>query len=105
MEVIKISELPVSTNPRGVSARKVLERDGLVIMNLLLKPGEVVEAHVTPQNVVFQVTRGRGVITIGDDESPVEEGELVYSTKGIPHGLKAAPDQEFHVLVWKLPTA
>lgn len=105
MEVIKISELPVFTNPRGVNARKVLDRDGLVVMNLLLKPGEVVEAHTSPQNVVFQVARGKGVICIGDDESPVEKGALVYSPKGIPHGLRAAPDQEFHVLVWKLPTA
>ncbi|WP_194175000.1 cupin domain-containing protein [Desulfofundulus thermobenzoicus] len=104
MEVIKISELPVFTNPRGVSARKVLERDGLVLMNLLLKPGDVVQAHTSPQNVVFQVVQGKGAISVGDVESTVEKDDLVYSQKGIPHGLKAAPDQEFHVLVWKLPT-
>jgi quercetin dioxygenase-like cupin family protein len=103
VEIIKIPEISTFTTPRGVIARKLLDRDGLVLMNLLLKPGEVVETHTTPQNVVFYVARGKGFISIGDEETQVVQEDLVYSPKGIPHGLKAAEDSEFHVLVWKLP--
>ncbi|TYO93276.1 cupin domain-containing protein [Desulfallas thermosapovorans] len=105
MEIIKMGELPTFTNPKGITVRKLLDKDGLVLMNLLFKPGEVLEKHTTPQNVVFYVVKGAGTVMIGDEESQVQEDELVYSPKGIPHGLKAAGDQEFHVLVWKLPTA
>ncbi|SFR06345.1 Mannose-6-phosphate isomerase, cupin superfamily [Desulfoscipio geothermicus DSM 3669] len=99
-----MSELPTFKSPKGITARKLLDKDGLVLMNLLFKPGEVLEMHTTPQNVVFYVVNGEGTITIGDEESKVKKDELVYSPKGIPHGLKAAGGQEFHVLVWKLPT-
>jgi len=101
-----MSELPTFKSPKGITARKLLDKDGLVLMNLnlLFKPGEVLEMHTTPQNVVFYVVNGEGTITIGDEESQVKKDELVYSPKGIPHGLKAAGGQEFHVLVWKLPT-
>ncbi|AGL00340.1 mannose-6-phosphate isomerase [Desulfoscipio gibsoniae DSM 7213] len=100
-----MGELPTFKNPKGITVRKLLDMDGLVLMNLLFKPGEMLEMHTTPQNVVFYVVNGEGTVMIGDEESRVKKDELVYSPKGIPHGLKAAEDQEFHVLVWKLPTA
>ncbi|MBF7082942.1 hypothetical protein IT084_08135 [Desulfallas sp. Bu1-1] len=47
MEIIKIPEILTFTTPRGVIARKLLDRDGLVLMNLLLKPGEVIFFIIT----------------------------------------------------------
>jgi quercetin dioxygenase-like cupin family protein len=64
-------------------------------MNLLFKPGEVLEKHKTPVDVFFYVVKGKGFIEIGDEESLVEATDIVFSPKGIPHGLRALPEEEF----------
>lgn len=72
-------------------------------MNLLLKQGEVVEKHKSPVDVFFYVVKGRGHIQLGDEEGLVEATDIVFSAKGVPHGLRALPDEEFQVLVVKNP--
>lgn len=48
MEIVRMADVATFTNPRGITVKKLLDRDGLVLMNLLLKPGEVLETHTTP---------------------------------------------------------
>lgn len=103
MDVVKMADVAQFKSPKGIAARKLLENRSFVIMNLLLKPGEVLEKHKTPVDVFFYVVKGGGFVQIGDEESPVEATDIVFSPKGIPHGLRALPGEEFHVLVVKNP--
>jgi len=103
MEIIRMSEVETFTTPRGVQGRKLLDKDGLTVMNLLLKPGEKVPSHKTPVNVLFHVVKGEGSIEVGDEKGWVKENDMVYSPKNIPHALNADKDNEFQVLVIKLP--
>lgn len=105
MEVIKMSEIKTFQSPKGIMARKLLDNPSFTIMNLLLKPGEVLEKHKTPIGVFFYVVRGKGIVQIGDSEEPVEATDIVFSPKGIPHSLKALPGEEFQVLVVKNPVS
>jgi len=103
VKIIRMSEMETFTTPKKVQGRKLLDRDGLVVMNLLLKPGEEVPSHKTPVNVLFQIVKGEGTIEVGEEKGEVQENDLVYSPKNIPHALEANKDKEFHVLVIKLP--
>ncbi len=103
MEIIRIKEMPAAVNPRGVRARHLINRPAVVVTNLMLEPGEVVQKHVTPVDVFFYVVEGRGTIEIGDETGEAQAGEIVVSPASIPHGLRAAADSRFTVLVVKTP--
>jgi len=103
MEVIKLDELAKKLNPRGITARKVFESNSVNIMNLLLKPGEKLDAHKTPVDVFFYVVKGKGKIEIGDETEVVTETDIVISPKDIPHAVYASEGENFEILVVKTP--
>lgn len=103
MNVIKLNELGKTVNPRGVTARKVYGSEHVNIMNLLLKPGEAVDTHVTPVDVFFYVVKGKGKIVVGDETAVVEMTDVVISPKDIPHAVYASEGEEFEILVVKTP--
>lgn len=103
MEILRLIEIPLTVNPRGISARFLIDRPDVQVANLVVEPGQTVEAHVTPVDVFFYVVEGRGTISIGDETGEVKAGDIIVSPAKIPHGLKAAPDSTFSVLVVKTP--
>jgi quercetin dioxygenase-like cupin family protein len=103
MEVVKMSEVPVFITPNGFTARKLLEQPAFLIMNLLLKPGELVEKHDMPDDAFFYVVKGSGMIEIGEEKTSAGETDIVFSPKNTPRGLQASPDREFHVLIVRSP--
>ena len=103
MEVIRIGNIAAAINPRGVAARRLIERDAVQVVNLDLKPGEVVKTHVTPVDVFFYVIEGSGTVEIGNESERVRAGDIVVSPKNIPHGLRAGENDRFSVLVVKTP--
>jgi quercetin dioxygenase-like cupin family protein len=103
MDVIKMSEIPAFTTPMGFTARRLLDRPSFLIMNLLLKPGEVVEKHDMPDDAFFYVVKGCGIIEIGEEQTSAVETDIVFSPKNTPRGLHASPDSEFHVLIVRSP--
>ncbi|KZL92747.1 cupin domain-containing protein [Clostridium magnum] len=103
MEIIKLENLAKGLNPRGVTARKVFESEAVNIMNLLLKPGEKVDTHVTPVDVFFYVVSGKGKIEVGEESGVVSETDIVISPKNIPHAVYASEGENFEILVVKTP--
>ena len=80
------------------------ERDGLV-SHVLLEGGDVTEGNLTVTWVdvapgsaqlphshapeqVYVVVEGRGSIRVGDEERPVESGDLVYIPSGQVHSIR-----------------
>ncbi|MEW6274967.1 MAG: cupin domain-containing protein [Bacillota bacterium] len=103
MEVIRMNEAAVFLNPRGIRARKLLDKAAVQVMNLLLQPKERVDTHVTPVDVFFYVVNGRGTVEIGAEKAAVEAQDLIFSPQNVPHALQAAEDAPFEVLVVKTP--
>ncbi|HBP65720.1 MAG TPA: cupin domain-containing protein [Desulfosporosinus sp.] len=103
MEIIKLENLSKNVNSRGVTVRKVFESEAVNIMNLLLKPGEKLDTHVTPVDVFFYVLKGKGKIEIGEEYGIVTETDVVISPKNIPHAVYASEGESFEVLVVKTP--
>lgn len=103
LKVIRLEELPVVSSPRGPKIRRVLEEPAVAVTNVLLEPDQELPSHQTPVDVFFYVQAGRGTVSIGGASAQVEAGDLVFSPRNIPHGLKAAADSTFSVLVVKTP--
>lgn len=103
IRVIRLEDLPMITSPRGPKIRRVLEEPSVAVTNVLLEPDQELPAHETPVDVFFYVQAGRGTVSIGGASAAVEAGDLVFSPKNIPHGLKAAAESTFSVLVVKTP--
>ncbi len=103
VKVIRPHQLETEENPRGVQARSLVNRKPIQVMNLVLQPGEVVEEHVTPVDVLFYVVQGKGSMSVGQREVEVKATEMVVSPKNIPHSLRASQKDKFEVLVIKTP--
>jgi quercetin dioxygenase-like cupin family protein len=103
MKRIRLNELPIVTSPRGPKIRRVVSTDDVAVVNIILGPGQVLPSHKTPVDVLFYVHSGSGYVIIADDSIEVAAGDMVPSPKNIPHGLKAAEEDDFSVLVIKTP--
>lgn len=93
---------PSGLSPRGLAAEKLVDMPAAVVMRLALKPYEEVAPHATPVDVLFYIESGAGRISIGSEDEPVDEGDLIVSPKEIPHGLAAGP-KGMTLLVVKAP--
>lgn len=105
MNHIKVNTLPVIQTGWKVDGKRIFDSAEIGIVNLILKPNEIVPNHRTPMDVLFQVIQGKGSVSIGDENVIAEAGDLVFSPKEIPHGLKADQDSLFSVFVIKTPNS
>ncbi|HNW16013.1 MAG TPA: cupin domain-containing protein [bacterium] len=81
----KLSEVPVMETAHNVDARNLYNTPDAMVTIITLKPGQSLKRHITPVDVAFYVIKGSGIIEIGDEKEPVEEGTLVESPKDILH--------------------
>lgn len=102
MEIVKIDQIPVTRSPRGPKVRKVLSHQSVAINEVILEPNEELPPHTTPVDVFFYVRSGSGKVSIGNEEQEVVAGDVIFSPKDIPHGLKST-EGTFSVLVVKTP--
>jgi len=103
MEIVRMKSMEGKTMPAGFVAKFLVERKDVQVIDLVLSPGQVVPKHITPVDVFFYVVEGKGVIEIGEEAEQVSATDITVSPAQIPHGLRAAPDSAFSVLVVKTP--
>jgi quercetin dioxygenase-like cupin family protein len=103
MDIIKVKDLPVMQTGWGVKGKRVVDLPDVGIINLILEPGEKVPSHKTPVDVLFQIIKGKGTITIGEEDQIVETGDIIISPAQIPHGLAADQNCRFSFYVMKVP--
>ncbi|MDF9407377.1 cupin domain-containing protein [Pelotomaculum isophthalicicum JI] len=103
MKLVRLENIATFITPKGITAKKILENKSFVIMNILLKSGEVLEKHEASVDIFFYVMKGKGIIQIGNEEEYIGATDIVFSPKGTPHGLKTLPGEELQVLVVKNP--
>ncbi len=104
MKIIKMDQIEVSKNKRGVIAKKLLKHDHAQIMNLVLSPGDVVPEHSVPVDVFFYIVEGKGRLQIGDEESVVEAKDIITCPPNTKMSLEADQGEKFVVLNVKTPS-
>jgi len=89
-------------NPHEIQkATKLRDDDTAKIIEMYLKPGDVVKEHTTPVDVTFFIHEGEVDMEIGDEKEKVKKGDLILSPKNIPHGFVNTGDTDARVLVIK----
>lgn len=72
-------------------------QSGLILAVGRLEPGEVADWHEHPEDEVFLVFKGRGVVRWRIDgeefEAPVEPGSAFFKLGGVPHQMVVVGDE------------
>jgi len=71
------------------------------IIEMYLKPGDIVKEHTTPVDVTFFIHEGQVEMEIGAEKELVKKGDLVISPKNIPHGFVNTGNSDARVIVIK----
>jgi quercetin dioxygenase-like cupin family protein len=53
-----------------------------------LGPGQTLEPHRHPTRSMIVVCRGQGLLLDGDEQLPLNEGDIVLVPEGYPHGFR-----------------
>lgn len=102
MEVIKMKDVELKTNARGVGMRTLVDRDTVRVTNLVLNPGDRIPEHSVPVDVFFYVVEGEGTIKIGDETAQVEATDIVICPANTEMAVEAT-NGRFVVLNVKTP--
>jgi quercetin dioxygenase-like cupin family protein len=78
-------------NPREM--KEITDGGYLELANEFEVPGgSAVYPHTHPTHEFYYVTSGRGLMTIGDEEREIAQGDLVYIPPDTVHSLKPVSD-------------
>ncbi|HOP03700.1 MAG TPA: cupin domain-containing protein [Tenuifilaceae bacterium] len=88
--------------PFNLDGRKMFISEKVEIIHLTLKPGEVLDKHTNPFNVVFYILEGSGVVETEDESKLVEPDMTIEIQKGIPRGIKNTSNHILRLLVVKI---
>jgi quercetin dioxygenase-like cupin family protein len=72
------------------------------LIQLLLKPGEKLETHKNPFDVVFFVIEGSGLLTINEDKKQLKSSDTIKVTSQNLRGWENNTQSDLHLLVIKL---
>ena len=65
----------------------------------IVAPGEITQLHKHSQSEeLYHITRGRGQMTLGEQEFTVEPGDTVAIAPGTPHRIRNTGDEPLHIL-------
>jgi len=103
MKTVDARKAEASPNPHGVHASKIYDTEHAQAVHILLKPGESLKKHITPVDVFFYVLEGEGVVEIGEERETAGPDTLIESPARIPHRWSNESDEDFRVLVVKVP--
>jgi len=102
MKITKIAETDTFNNPHKVAAKKIFESPQATVIHMALNPGESLNSHVTPVDVVFYILEGEPTIEIGDEREKVSVDSIIESPADIPHCVYNESDTLARFLVVKL---
>lgn len=69
------------------------------LAHALLTPGRTIEAHRDPMEEIYFIYRGRGVMTVEDEDRAVREGDAIHVPRGASHALHNASAEDLEILV------
>lgn len=103
MDVRSIEDVPAIPEHNGTvpvwylvkprEMRDVTEGGSLELVNEFeVAGGGYVYPHSHPTHEFYYVTSGRGVMTIGDEEREVRQGDLVYIPPDVTHSLRTVSE-------------
>jgi len=87
--------------PINLDARKMCIRDDVELIHLEFAPGQGLDVHANPFDVVFYVVEGTGELTVGDEKMTAAEDTAIEVPAGVMRGWQNAGAGRLRVLVVK----
>ena len=100
INIISIEEAPKV--PYNLEGRVLYTSVKTEIVHLTLKPGEKIDLHTQPFDVLFYVLEGNGLLLPGDSNNRLPAGSLAEVKAGLQRGWINDTGNDFRVLVIKL---
>ena len=105
MIIVNRDRAQVINTAHGSEIRPLIDRTSSAITQCslaeeILPPGRAVTPHHHRQiEEIYYIVSGRGVITVGDEQSEVEAGDAVYVPRGARHTLENTGSEPIRLLV------
>lgn len=71
------------------ASRLLHDSEAMRVVTFCLLPGQLIESHVSPREVLMLVVEGRGSFLVGEEEKEARAGAMVVCAPLVPHGIKA----------------
>ncbi|MDP8262361.1 MAG: cupin domain-containing protein [Candidatus Ancaeobacter aquaticus] len=90
-------------NEDRMGRRKVVDEKHLLVMQIAVKPGQVVPPHNANSNVHLLVMRGDLTVNLDGTDSKVKEGDLLPVAYQTPMTVRNSGNDDATFLVFKTP--
>ncbi|MCX6257494.1 MAG: cupin domain-containing protein [Bacteroidia bacterium] len=100
MEIINLRNAPKV--PFSLEGWKMYTSENAELIHLRLKPGESIDLHSNPFDVVFYVLKGTSTLYVNGDKAVLEADDTIYVKGGVMRGWTNHSTDEFRLLVVKL---
>lgn len=87
--------------PFKLDGRIMFSSKKLELIHLSLQPGEQMDPHSQPFDVVFYVISGNGILDLQEQSVAGTPGTCIHVPAGMQRGWKNNSNEEFRVLVVK----
>jgi len=104
MNTVDIKEEKIADTPHKVAVKKLFNFEHATIVNIELKPREVLKRYLTPVDAFFDILEGNGIVEIGKERKEIQKDQLIFSPAKISYILASESDDIFRFLVFKTPT-
>jgi len=88
--------------PFKLDGRALFSSEYLEMVHLTLQPGEGLEPHAQPMDVVFFVVQGAGTLTVGDENLEIPVNTTIHVKAGAFRAWKNTGSTVLRILVNKL---
>ncbi len=88
--------------PINIAAHKLFGSDRTEVIHLCFKPGEVLEKHPNPFDLIFYVLEGKGVLEVGEESATLGADSLIEIPADEMRGWINTGSVDLRVLVIKV---
>lgn len=85
-----------------IEAKKMFSNNNVEIIKLSLMPGEEIELHKNPNDVIFNIISGKGILSIEDEKVEASSFSSVFVDRNYLRGWKNISEEKLELLVVKL---
>ncbi|HPG32937.1 MAG: cupin domain-containing protein [Lentimicrobium sp.] len=101
MKTTRLHEAPKV--PFNLDGHIVAHCQNIEVIHLHLKPGEILEKHTNPFDVILYVLEGKAMIEAGNEKALVQKDESVCIEAGTARAIENISVSDFKLLVIKIP--
>ena len=103
MDAFDLPEILLQHRRHGQRYHEFLRTDSLSLGTYLLKAGEVDPQLPHTEDEVYHVLGGRGIIRVGEEDTPVSAGSTVFVAVGVEHRFHSITEDLSLLVFWAPP--